>query len=251
MKCFRPAFLFAGLTLLSVHQVEARIFQLTKEKFASYLTLSGSLTPSAGTTHFDGESAAVSYSAGLKNSYSGEFGFISVAGPVTLRFGFEILKPPSMNALEAQTAGGAALYRIDSDITGFVPKLGFDLNLVTKPLWRVYMHGDVGQASVTIKNQYSDLSVAPNTDFESQWKGGAQSLSGGFGIEYAAVDLTSVVLEIGYRQLKFGKLTYAEAVTDTRGAQRAGDVVSTIDGENRTLDLSGLTISVGGRWWLF
>ncbi|MBX3039521.1 MAG: hypothetical protein KF789_02285 [Bdellovibrionaceae bacterium] len=229
---------------------EARIFNLTKEKFASYLMVH------AGTSRveddlFRGESGAVDFSSSMKNNLGGEFGFISTMGPLSFRFGFEILKPAPLREVKAKDAGGATLYEASSDVTGFIPKVGLDLNLVTKPSYRMFAFGTVGQAHLTVKNEYTNLTVAPNADFSTEMKSSSQFLAGGVGIEYAAFDLTSVVLEVGYKQLQFKNLKYSAAVTDTQGAHNAGDAVLLNTGENRTLDFSGWTVSLGARWWLF
>ncbi len=229
---------------------EARIFNLTKEKFASYLVMNYG-TSRVGDDLFRGESAATDYSEALNANLGGEFGFVSMMGPMSLRFGFEILKPAPLKGVEARDPGGSTLYEISSDVTGFVPKFGMDLNVVTRPSYRVFAYGAIGQAHLTVKNEYTNLTVAPNADFTTEMRSSSRSLSGGLGVEYAAFDLTSVVLEVGYRQLQFKKLTYGAAVTDTRGAHDAGDKATLDTGEDRTLDFSGWTVSLGARWWLF
>jgi len=238
------------LLFLATFPAEARIFNLNKEKFASYLSMNYGASQ-VGDDLFLGGSAATSYSSKLGNNIGGEFGFISMMGPVSLRFGFEVLKPAALQGVKARDSGGSTLYEIESDLLGLLPKIGADVNFVTRPSYRIFAYGAVGQAHLTVKNKYTNLAVAPSSDFESEMKSNAPSLSGGLGFEYAAFDLTSVVLELGYRQLKFRKLTYAAGVTDTSGTHAVGDVVVTDTGENRALDFSGWTVNLGARWWLF
>lgn len=239
---------FLFLILLST-AAQARVFNLTQEKFGSYLRLSGGPL-AASDDLFLKESAADQFSKEFKQNISGEFGFVTVNGPFSLRFGFEVLRPSPLKDVTASN-GTTDLYEVSRDLSAMIPKIGLDVNLVSRPKWRLFASVETGQAHLTIKNKYRELGIAPNADFDSEWKGQAQSLSGGMGVEYAAFDLTSVVLEIGYRQLKYTKLTYSQDITDLQGAHRAGDRVLLTDGENRQLNLSGMTVSLGARWWLF
>lgn len=241
--------LFALAFLLMPSFADARIFDLNRERFASYLLLTGG--PSAvKDAAFAKESSADGYPAGVGNNISGEFGFIYATRYLSWRFGFEIMKPATMKSSSA-TTGGADTYDVKSDIVGYVPKIGLEFNLATRSWYRLLAFVNVGSASLAVTNDYSSVGIAPNADFRAEYKGGSSLQSAGLAMEMAAFDTTSVVLELGYRKMSFDKITYAKDVTDFQGAHRAGDTVLQTDGEKRRLDFSGGYLGVGLRFWLF
>ncbi|MBX2987488.1 MAG: hypothetical protein KF802_06295 [Bdellovibrionaceae bacterium] len=242
---------FFGVFALAPDFAVARVFDLKRESFASYLNFS--YGPSAAADGaFAGESAATGYSGKIDQNIVAEFGFVYTTSVISWRFGLEILKPAVVNAT-ATDAGGAELYGVKSDILGVMPKIALEMNFVTRNSYRLYLSGFAGQASVTVTNTYTNLTVAPNADFEMQYKGGASAYGGALGYELAAFDTTSVLLEVGYRKLVFDQLTYGKDVAaDFSSASRsAGDTVKRDGGDNRKLDFSGAYVSLGARWWLF
>lgn len=248
MKIFGVLF-FCGV-MSSPWVAEARLFDLNNESFASYLTL-GYSTSAAKDSLFADESNAVSFSKNLASLTGGEFGFLRRTDRVSWRFGLEILKPAALKDVEASDASDQVLYKVDSEVMVVNPKFGIDFNFWTKTNSRFFVFTSVGSASVTVDQSYHALTVAPSTDFDSQWKGSGTAVTGGLGFEYGVVDLTSLVFEIGYRNLKISKLKYGEDITDLQGAQQQGGTVLLADGSNRTLDLSGWIANLSARWWLF
>lgn len=250
MKIF-AGFAFIAALLAFPAGAQARVFSLNREKFASYLLFNYGTSKIADNTIYKEEATATAYSEDVKTNLGGEFGFIYATELISWRFGFEILKPAAINST-ATNAGGTAIYDVKSDITGFLPKLGLEINLKTTPTLRVYAFGYVGQTSVTIQNDHTNVTVAPNTAFTTKYKGNCNAKGGGLAFEFSSFDTSTLVLEVGYRDMFIDKLTYSEAVTDFGGARAPGDNATWAgDGKAREIDLGGPYAALGFRFYLF
>src|SRR5438445_10814477 len=87
-----------ALVLLSA-SAEARVFDLNHESGAAYFGFTGGPS-SVGQSAFENEAGtSVTISNEVKYSYSGEFGFIYSKPAASVRFGFEIIKPQSLENL--------------------------------------------------------------------------------------------------------------------------------------------------------
>lgn len=228
----------------------ARVFHLTRENFASYLAVS--YGPSTmGRNALLGESVATEYSGGSVSAINaGEFGFVYATARMSWRFGFEILRPPSLAGVEAVDSG-STVYVAASEVIAYLPKVGIELNLRTMDSWRVFVFGQFGTGTLSVTNTYSDVTIGPGEDFVVRFKGAATATVGGIGYEFTAFDTTSIVLEGGYRQMTFPKVVYAEDVTDFQGAHAAGDRAVWESGRRREIDFSGAFVTIGARWYLF
>lgn len=238
----------AALLIFTAVLSEARVLNLSEEKFASYFSLEtgNSLLK---TTPFDQNIASVdSYSDEHKLSLGGEFGFVYSSPYVAWRFSFEILKPSKLQEVQG-LAGTAAQYAVSSDVTAVAPKIGLQLHLNKKPNNRFYLYGYYGSSNLTMTQTYSAV-MSPNADHVVEAKGSSTVAGGGLGFEVSFVDTTAFVLEVGYRSLTFKEIKYSKDVTTFQGAKTAGDLLTNLNGENRSLNFSGYTASVGFRFWL-
>lgn len=231
---------------------QARVFSLDKESFASYLTFSYGSSKVLDNAFYSETASGTASSDEVKTNLGGEFGFVYATKTINWRFGFEILKPAVVTAT-VSNAAGTALYDVKSDVTGFLPKLGVEINLKTTPTYRVLLFGYVGQTSVTIQNDYSNLTIAPNANFTTKYKGNCSTKGGGLAVEFAAFDTSTLALELGYRDSFIDKIVYAGDVTDFGGARTAGDRANWVaeDGKAREIDFSGAYVSAGFRFYLF
>lgn len=227
---------------------QARVLNLSAEKFASYFAIEGG-NSLLKTTPFDENLASVdSYSDEHKLGLGGEFGFVYSSPYVAWRFSFEILKPSKLKEVQA-LASATAQYLVDSDITAIAPKIGLEIHLNKKPNNRFYLFGYYGSSNLTMTQTYSSV-MSPNTDHVVEAKGSSAVTGGGIGFEMSFVDTTAVVIEAGYRSLTFKEVKYSKDVTTFQGAKTAGEALTNLDGENRRLDFSGYTASIGFRFWL-
>lgn len=246
MRGLRGFFLLISFAALPA---QARVFNLNKENFASYLAVS--YGPSQiGINALEGESAATEFSSSVAANQGGEFGFVYATSRVSWRFGFELLKPAALTGIEAGD-GTNPSYTVSSVVMAYLPKVGIELNLRTMDQWRVYIFGHFGTGTLSVTNTYTDVAIAPGADFVVKYQGAATTQGGGMGYEFTAFDTTSVLIEAGYRQMTFDKVVYAEDVTDFQGAHAAGDQAMWTDGKRREIDFTGGYVTIGARWYLF
>ncbi|MEN0060222.1 MAG: hypothetical protein AAGB31_15395 [Bdellovibrio sp.] len=242
--------MFSGL---SSSVAQARVFNINKETFAAYflMTAGGS---QIGTAAVDGEAGTgLTYSNGVNYNYTGEFGFLYSRPAASLRFGFEILKPVNLESTAKNSS--SSLYSAEGEILGYVPKVALELNLHGSNTYRSFFAATVGAAQVTLKNNYT-LTTAGQAAYPSvsnhevEGKGSSTLLSASLGYEGIMSDTTTILVEFGYRQLKFDSLKYTKDVTTFSGAKASGDTMVKSTGENRELDFSGGFISIGFRFYL-
>lgn len=236
--------------LLMGASAQARVFDLNKESFASYLNL-GYSQLALRQDAYAAESTATQFSETVATSQGGEFGFLYASRALTWRFGFEIVQPKAVSNVVASN-GTTDLYKMSSTVTAFIPKLGLEFNLRNSGGYRSFVFANVGSASVTVQNDYTNVTISPTADFSTTYKGTGTQMQGGLGFEFGAFDTTSLLLELGYRDLVFQKLTYGKDTTSSfSGAHNAGDAVTRTDGNNRELNFRGVTLVLGLRFWLF
>ncbi len=238
----------AALLFLTALVSEARVLNLSEERFASYFALEAGRSL-LKTTPFDQNLASVeSYSDEHKLNVGGEFGFVYSSPYIAWRFSFEILKPSKLQDVQG-LAGTSAQYLVSSDVTAVAPKIGLQLHLNKKPNNRFYLYGYYGTSNLTMTETYSAV-VSPNSDHVVEAKGSSTVAGGGLGFEMSFVDTTAVIIEMGYRSLSFTEIKYSKDVSAFQGAKTAGDVLTNLNGENRSLNFSGYTVSIGFRFWL-
>lgn len=240
---------FSTFEVLFISKADARVFSLQDTQFAGYF--SGSYGNSTiKDSFFESESSATSFSKGFKTNMGGDFGFIYQSGYVGWIFGFEVIKPTKISGGTASSSG-TQRYTYDSDIFVFAPKAGLEVTVYQHQNFRISINGSVGTASVTTENKYKSVTIAPNADFTAKGEGTAAMITSGAGLEWYMADNATFVFQLQYRDLKFDKLKYSEAVTTFQGAQADGATMLKTDGSKRKLNFTGLFTNVGFRFWLF
>lgn len=241
--------------LLVGNGVQARVFNIANETFASYFLVNGG-TSNLQKGAFENESSGVTaYDNGYTTMMGGEFGFLYSTPEVSFRFGIGVIKPATLKDVKATNASSTELYAVTSDLLGFVPKLGMEINFSKTTGFRGFLVASVGSANITMKNSYVLTSTGQATyagvaDHTVEAKGSATELYGGVGAEMHMTDTTTLIVEGGYRILKFTKLTYAKDVTTFTGAKTSGDAVVDTSGNQRNLDLSGIIATIGFRFYM-
>ncbi len=242
-------FLTPLLIFMSATVSQARVFSFDKEAFAGYFLITGGMS-TVKDQAFANESSATSYGSEVKTNTGGEIGFSYITGRAAWRFGFEIIKPNTLSGVSAQ-ASGSEVYQLKSDINSYIPKLGIELIVFQRPSVRLAIFGFAGTASLSLKNDYTSLTVSPNSDFSVEAKSATNLMGGGFLGEFHMMDTTTFLLEASYRDLKFKDIKYSKNVTSGfNGAITAGDPMVDTSGNKRSIDLSGPYLSVGFRFWL-
>lgn len=241
-----------SLLLFLGASAEARVFDMSKETTAAYFGFTGG--PSAlGSAAFENEAGtSVTFSDEVKYNYTGEFGFLYSRGPMAFRFGLEILKPQSLSGLSAKN-GSTELYTENSDLLGYMPKIGLEFNLQKTNIYRSFIAGSVGYAALTLKNVYTLTSAGstayPGMDTTMEAKGTGIMYGLSAGAEVLMTDTTTVVLEGGYRRLSIDNMKYSRSGSYFGSTVSDGDTMQD-NGSARKFDLSGFYLGLAFRFYL-
>ncbi len=235
---------------------QGRVFNFSGEKFAPYVRGSY-LTTSTGDSAF-AKSGGTGTTYDKKNAYNSsfEFGFAYGIKNLRLKFGFEVFKPPNLVGVTGRNASGTALYTLNSDVLGYAPKVGVELNLKQWPETRIFLSGDFGAMSATVKNTYAltaDGTAAYPTvvNFTEELKTSGQAIDASLGVETLMFDSTTFSFELGYRTLAFKNLKHNLPVTTFQNAVIKGDAALNDDGTSRSMSFSNVYAAMGFRFWIF
>lgn len=249
MKIKKVIFILA-VCLFGVHS-EARVFDMNKEKFASYFLISGG-SSTIGNSAFVNESSATAFSSAVNYNYSGEFGFLWTSQYFVWMLGFEIIRPQMLESVGATNNAGTLLYTVKSDILVTAPKFGVEINLHGTPTYRSFMTAYLGSASGSLSNEYTNVTIAPNASHTVKGSGTTSMYGGTIGTEAHISDTTTMSCELGYRVLNLTEINYSATVVggSFNGAVSSGGAWKDTTGANRSLNLTGPYISIGFRFYL-
>ena len=231
-----------------VQIAQARVFDMKETSFGGYFNATYG-NSEVKKDYFTGESTATSFSKGFNTNMGGEFGFIYNTGKISWLFGLEIIKPAKTRG--AASTGATANYDYTADVSVYIPKAGVELVLYQDTSYRIFANAAVGTGSLSTKNQYSNLTIAPNTDFSFEGKGSANSMNYSVGSEVHWTDNTTFLFSIGNRQLNFKKVTYlADVASSFTGAHTKGQQIMKNDGTALGYDFSNYYLTIGLRFWI-
>lgn len=171
--------IIAALIVVAPQAGVARVFKFDTETFASYFIVNGATT-ALSDSPWVLESAATASDKSYSTVTGGEFGFTYKSKVVSWRFGFEILKPPKLSEVTA-SQDGTAVYSLASEITGYAPKIGLEISPWSRGNQRTFLFGFFGTASMSVKNSYTGLTIAPNVDHSVEMAGTGSLTGGGVG----------------------------------------------------------------------
>jgi len=243
-------FVMVLASIVGMARVEARVFNISSEKFAGYFVGTAGTSTIAKSAFLDEDSATNTYSDLVANNLSGEFGFMYATEYASLRFGFEIFRPSALKDVMATNASGTDIYSLNSDITGYAPKLGLEINLQKTAGYRAFIQGYVGTASISYKNEYTIISYGGQSNHTVEGKGTTSMYGGTLGVESHLTDATTYIFEFGYRKMLVDSLKYSKDVTTFSGAKVAGDPITDVNGNARVFDFTGSYLSFGFRFYL-
>lgn len=241
-----------GILIFSANAAEARVFNIARENIAPYFSFSGGGVQTA-TSALDGEAGAnISYTGTVNYNYTAEIGAVYSHEAVSLRFGFEVMKPFLLNSVANN--GTEDLYSAQSELVGYIPKVGLELTLNSTQTTRSLLTVYGGSASLSMKNAYV-LTSAGQTAFPGlgnhtvDSKAAATLTGAALGVEGLFTDTTTLLFEFGYRKLEFDNFTYAGDITTFSGSKAAGSKVLKSSGDPRKLDFTGAYASIGFRFY--
>lgn len=232
---------------------EARIFNMAQATFGAYLRGTYAPGPYENTLNSESNGNNVTLNSDYQYNMSGEFGF-SFAKPFgNIRIGLEYLRPPDGKDASG-TYGGAEAYTLTSEISVLVPKAELEINLKKWQASKVYLLGGIGYASLVARNSYTVTAAGTAqfglSDFSEDIRGNTVMYEGGFGFESVMSDMTTFIVEAGYRSLKFETVEHNREAVNFQGSVSQHDRATNMDGTSRTLDMSGGFAAFGFRFWI-
>lgn len=248
-----PLILLSGILLLSL-QLQARILDLNLESFASYLK-AHYLPALPGIDPFaDSSGAGISWNGRHSHLMGYEFGFLWNGSRLNWKLGVEILQAPEQKGIQGLSSSGATLFTMNSAVSGFLLKTGFEGHIHRSKQSRVSVIAEGGSAQINLQNTYffssAGASLFSLSDFREEIAGTGVFLAGGLVYETHLSDTTTIFFETSYRSLKFLSFFHQSAITGFQGNVEKGDPALTNSGIARSLDLSGVGYSFGLRFYL-
>ena len=243
-RFFRLLISFSFL-VLSVES-SARVFDMRNEEKGAYF--SGTLSNvTVGSSLYQNESSASQYTEGVRTLTGGEFGLFRTAERAAIKLGFEFLIPTEVKDAAA-SLNDVRQYKIKSTGIIYAPKLGVDLNLISRGTFRWLLSGSVGWARLNYTNIYTEV-VLPAGDHSVEYIADEVTWTGSTGLEFFMMDTTTAIIEVGYRSLNFSKMKYHKSVTTFTGEKNGGDAVKNQDGSPRTANFGGIFGSLSFRFY--
>lgn len=244
------------LVILSVSsQSSAMIFDMNLEKFAAYFRANYAPTTSNKATYEKSSPFSEVYTGDLTVIYGAEFGFVYSTRFLNIRFGLDVIRPPTLK-VEAANVSGTKLYDLTSDISAITPKIGIEYNVRQWKNSRIFLNANYGQSTLGLNNAYAFTAsgaAAPigGVDHTEEGRASATLIEESLGYEVLMFDTTTVVFDLGYRSLKFASITHNRDATTLQGAKVKGDAMLNTDGTNRQVDLTGYYAGIQFRFWVF
>lgn len=232
----------------------ARVFNIHSESFAAFFR--GSYAPSTiSKAAFEKASSYNEvYNAEVNLLQSGEFGFVHATHYLNVKYSIEVIRASSLTKMDASTTGGTSLYLLDSNVSAVIPKFGLEFNLKQWPASRISMNLTAGQANLVLSNAYSfsneGTTATGKTDYTEEGRATATLLDGGLALETLVFDTTTILFDIGYRQLIFSSITHNRDCDCLIGAKVKGDQIINTDGANRIINMTGSYAGIGFRFWI-
>lgn len=241
--------------LLGVAAAQARVFDINSENFASYLRFQQGNSSLAKTPFAPASGASAEFDQSISTQMGYEFGFVYSAKYLNVRFAIEVLKPPNYQTIKGAAADGTEWLTLNNNITVAVPKIGIEANVKQWKTSRFFLAVDYGSASATIENSYKMTAAGSAqfgglADFREEVKGNGSMLSYSMGYEFFAFDTTTLMLDVGYRQLQIKSFSHSIESTGFQGAVAKGAPALNTDGTERTANFDGAYASLSLRFWI-
>jgi hypothetical protein len=228
---------------------------MSGERFATYLKAQYAPTNIKKSAFENASSHGEVYDSEMTFLYGGEFGFLYKNANVGMRFGLEVIRPPTTKA-NAADAAGTALYALNSDVSVVIPKIGFEYKIKQWHESRLYVSANYGSANLGLTNAYTftaaGTTATSKSDYTEEGRGSATTYDGALGFETLLVDNTTISFEVGYRSLNFSVINHSrDADTIAQNSVTKGTQMLNADGTARTLNFSGDFANIVLRFWVF
>jgi hypothetical protein len=207
-------------------------------------------------SHFEDTSGTnITIDDAVNFNLGGEIGLAFTSSRAAFRLGIESIHPNPITAKEGTNLSSQAMYTFDSDISVLLPKADIDFTLRSSNTWRIFISLGGGVGTLAYKNSYAFTTEGQTvfsglSNFSEEGTSTATMMEGALNFEHLFTDTTTIVIELGYRQLKFDELKYKENTDSFTGSHAKGDVVLNADGSNKNVDFTGFVGGVCFRFYL-
>jgi hypothetical protein len=249
----RFAALFAALFFWSEHS-EARVFNFNSETFSAYFggTFGSS---SAGSSAFRSSSGAdTQFDKSVQTAASGEAGLAIALSKFSLRLGVEYLLPRSLEGVIGSDASGTKLFDLNSDLSAWIPTISIEIQTYETASSRVLFGASYGIAFVGMDNEYqftpSGQSAFGVGDYKESSKTQANMGQIYVGYEFHFADAVTAVLHAGARTLKASDFRSLKETNAISGQQTENGQIRDMNGDLRSVDLSGAFVGLNFRFYL-
>ncbi|MCB0348444.1 MAG: hypothetical protein KDD37_06385 [Bdellovibrionales bacterium] len=241
------------IILLFAANAQARVFNFQNEHFAPYFRGSIGLSTLGDSAYGGASGTSTKFSETPDYNYTGEAGFLFTTARIGFTFGVEFLTSSKLST-EGNTSSGTKLMDLDSKVSGTILKGGILWHYKVGTMYRAYIALNGGLADLKMKNN-SELTAAGTTAYSLTTVDEvavAQSVLAEmlFGFEFNLADVTTMIVEGGYRSLKVDKWEYDGSGTNFLGAYTDGGTVLNHDGTKRQSNLSGWLLAIGFRFYI-
>lgn len=237
------------LTLLLIcANAEARVFDFSLNKFATYFKGNYGLTAVGKDAYKDSSGATTVFSNGPGFNWGGEVGVLIQTNNAGIRLGYELINPQKQSGIPG-TSSGTEIVTLDSNILGAFPSAHFELYLSNNSKTsRFILSAGGGYGTVSLKNVYSQSPVGP---FVEKGTATTYMLEGAAGFEFLFTDNITIVADAGYRYIPQTNFKADNTFTDVYGNTiTKGDVLVNGDGTARQLDLGGVWAGLAFRFYI-
>jgi hypothetical protein len=255
-KSIITKYILSCFLLFFTHSAFARVFDFKNERFASLFRTSTGPSTLLQKPFADGSGSGLTFDGTIKLNNTYGFGFVYATPVMNLILGLDAFKSEIKNNISATDASGVKMYRLASDLSGYIPKIGLEFNLKTWSDSKFYIVVSGGSAVMTLQNTYQFTTeglaaYSGMADYKEEAKGTASLYENEIGYEKLLSDSTTMVFAAGYRQFNIQNFKHNLAVTTFNGAVVKGDELKNTDGTNRTLDLSGYFAAIAFRFYIY
>jgi hypothetical protein len=238
------------LALVSVG-AEAKVFNLSKQTIGTYIRGTYGQSAVGKNAYGSSSGSGTTFNDSFDFNTGGEFGIYTGVEQIGLRLSAEFLNPKAQKNINGVNSGGSTLMNLDSNIAAVIYKGSIEYSWFIDEASKWYLSLGVGSATVTLTNEYTNIDASFGiSDFTEK---GTETLIMGevlVGYEYNFSADTTVMLDLGWRQLHADGLQHTSNTTTFGGNVVAGDTMTNSDGSNRTLDLGGFFIGLGLRFYI-
>lgn len=239
------------LLFLFVVPAEARVFNLQNETFAPYLRGTAGLSSAGKSPYAHSSGMTTEFNDEIEYNYTGEVGVLLTSKHVGFTLGVEFLTSKKVSPV-GSSSGGVEWMGLDSQIKGTFVKAGLLFQRPSaSPNYRSYVGFNAGFGKLKMQNDYA-LTADGTTQYSLtnvEEKATAETFLAEvtLGFEFSFADVSTMVIEGGYRYLKADDWKYDGSGTNFMGTYNDGDPVLNHDGTARQVNMSGWFLGLGLR----